>query len=904
MPYETTGETIKTLLTMAWLLPLFGFGVEIFAGYWQRDRFSKAAAQFAVGCIGLGFLFSSWALMTYVQDTGWSVRFEHESAHHAELVTAIEEGKPLPGHGGHDHEGHNNEHNGDHGHDHGEEGHSAISSEDTSLAQYAIADPVVAEKPGHDHHADHEHAHDYENEHSGGHVEGPAVFSGIYYRLASFGDLEINIEYYIDTLTLVMFTMVTFIATCIHIFALGYMADELTDDYVDHQAHYSNGKHVHRPGRFYKFFAFLSLFCFSMLGLVIAGNIFQVFVFWELVGVCSYFLIGFYVERKSASTAANKAFIMNRVGDFGFLIGLMVIWTSFGTFKFAEPDLANTDKPAGLFQMIRGTDGELDVDNEAGVVYLQDGHGERLKTAEGNEASMPYWLLVVAGLGVFGGCIGKSAQFPLQTWLPDAMEGPTPVSALVHSATMVAAGVYLAGRFYPMFTPEVLLVIAYVGAITLFLAATIAMVVTDIKQVLAYSTISQLGYMMLGLGLFGWAAGLFHLITHAFFKSLLFLCSGSVIAACHHEQEMPKMGGLIRKLPITGTAMLVGVVAIAGLSIPGVSFGLIGNVVLVLGLILGILAAYKGDKTQIPMAATVVVVGGLLTFTDIANGKAALSGFHSKDAIVATALTYFKMNPAHLLLFILPLITAGLTAFYMFRLWFYTFLGKPRDQHVYDHCKESPLVMTGPLIALSVLAAFCAIGGEGGKLFVMLSESAPAGIHDTIAHVGTVTLNLPGHIDVLRNHASAGNLATIAAFSGTLIAFMIYGLGLINPTDIKSSLSGVHSYLSNKWYFDELYDTMFMKPAHIVARYCTAIDKWVFDAFLHWLSRATLWISKWDRMFDEKFVDGLVNLLGTATFSVGSSFGKLQTGQMRQYVMFIAVAVVALSVVLFVWFPH
>ena len=166
-----------------------------------------------------------------------------------------------------------------------------------------------------------------------------------------------------------------------------------------------------------------------------------------------------------------------------------------------------------------------------------------MKTAEGNEASMPYWLLVVAGLGVFGGCIGKSAQFPLQTWLPDAMEGPTPVSALVHSATMVAAGVYLAGRFYPMFTPEVLLVIAYVGAITLFVAATIAMVVTDLKQVLAYSTISQLGYMMLGLGIFGWAAGLFHLITHAFFKSLLFLCSGSVIAACHHEQEMPKMGG-------------------------------------------------------------------------------------------------------------------------------------------------------------------------------------------------------------------------------------------------------------------------------------------------------------------------------------------------------------------------
>ena len=920
MDYQTTGETIKTLLTMAWLLPLLGFAVEIFAGYWQRDRLSKAAAQLAVGCIGLGFLFSSWALMTYVQETGWTERFEHESAHHAELVASIEEGKPLPGHGhGGHHDGdhhedghHDDGHHGDDAHheeehqDEKQEKQTAITAEDAALAQFAIADDVHADEDEHHEEADHGEAHDEDHEHADAHPhDGPAVFSGTYYRLASFGNLEINIEYYIDTLTLVMFTMVTFIATCIHIFAMGYMSDELVDEYVDHEAHYANGKHVHRPGRFYKFFAFLSLFCFSMLGLVIAGNIFQVFVFWELVGVCSYFLIGFYVERKSASTAANKAFIMNRVGDFGFLIGLMAIWTTFGTFKFAEPELAHADKPAGLFQMIRDSHGELDVDEEAGVVYLQDGHGGRLKTEEGLPASMPYWLLVVAGLGIFGGCIGKSAQFPLQTWLPDAMEGPTPVSALVHSATMVAAGVYLAGRFYPMFTPEVLLVIAYVGAITLFVAATIAMVVTDLKQVLAYSTISQLGYMMLGLGIFGWAAGLFHLITHAFFKSLLFLCSGSVIAACHHEQEMPKMGGLIRKLPVTGSAMLVGVIAIAGLSVPGVSFGIIGNILVILALVFGIIDIYKGERKQLPLVALLIIVGLMLSSTSLADGKAAFSGFHSKDAIVATALTYFKMNPAHLLLFILPLVTAGLTAFYMFRLWFYTFLGKPRDEHLYDHCHESPLVMTGPLVALSVLAAICAVGGEGGKLFIMLSESAPAMTHAVMADVGSsVSLNLPGHIDVLRNHASAGNLATIAAFSGTLIAFAIYGLALINPADIKSSLKGIHSYLSHKWYFDELYDTMFMKPAHIVARFCASIDKYVFDAFLHWLSRATLWISKWDRMFDEKFVDGLVNLLGSATFRVGGSFRKLQTGHLRQYVMFIALAVVTLSVVLFVWFPH
>ncbi|MCL4148751.1 UNVERIFIED_CONTAM: hypothetical protein GTU68_064935, partial [Idotea baltica] len=343
-----------------------------------------------------------------------------------------------------------------------------------------------------------------------------------------------------------------------------------------------------------------------MLGLVLAGNIFQVFIFWELVGVCSYLLIGFYVERKSASTAANKAFIMNRVGDFGFLIGLMILWTWFGTFQFANTEPGST-APQGL-------------------------------------------LLIAAGLGVFAGCVGKSAQFPLQTWLPDAMEGPTPVSALVHSATMVAAGVYLVGRFYPMFTPEVLLVIAYAGCITLFIGATIAVVVTDIKQVLAYSTISQLGYMMLALGVGGWMAGLFHLITHAFFKSLMFLCSGSVIHGCHHEQEMTKMGGLYKKMPITCWAMFVGVVAISG----------------------------------------------ALSF----------SGFHSKDAIVASALTFSSLNPVHGLLFFIPLITAGITAFYMFRMWFMTFFGKPKDQHVYDHAHESPRVMTAPLFILAFFAAF------------------------------------------------------------------------------------------------------------------------------------------------------------------------------------------------------
>ncbi|MED5447409.1 MAG: proton-conducting transporter membrane subunit, partial [Planctomycetota bacterium] len=468
------------LLSTAWLLPLVGFVVEIFGGYWSHHarggRFkSRLPAYIAVSCIGGGFLLSLSALLMGISDFDLSL---WDSADH-----------------------------------HGPAEHASHFS--------------VADKPD-GHAADPLHAADGQGK--------PKYVSGQLYELARFGDLRIAIDYYIDSLTLVMFTMVTLIATCIHIFAIGYMDDEREEDHVDHEVHMADGSHLHRPGRFYRFFAYLSLFCFSMLGLVLAGNIFMVFAFWELVGICSYLLIGFYVERHSASTAANKAFIVNRVGDFGFIIGLMILVTSFGTFSFtAYNDHAGPHPAPGLFDMARDSQGGVHVDETE-----QDGRVVKFQQAHGSHSSIPYWLMVTAGLGIFAGCIGKSAQFPLQTWLPDAMEGPTPVSALVHSATMVAAGVYLAGRFFPVFLPEVLLTIAYTGAITLFVAATIAVVATDIKRVLAYSTISQLGYMMLAIGLGGWIAGLFHLITHAFFKSLMFLASGSVIVGCHHEQEMPR----------------------------------------------------------------------------------------------------------------------------------------------------------------------------------------------------------------------------------------------------------------------------------------------------------------------------------------------------------------------------
>ncbi len=833
MDPQTTGDLLRNLLTVAWLLPLLGFVAEI---YWLRwsHRLSKSAALCAVACIGLGFLCSFSALMVWGNATGWEAL------------------SPVEHHGSDEH-------------------HSAATHDPASAPADAAA--VVAGTAHEQDVADSGKHQDIVVNHAG--KTAPRAFSGTFYQLAKFGSLRLSLDWYIDSLTLVMFTMVTFIATCIHIFAIGYMKDELTEEYEDHEVHTSHG-HFTRPGRFHRFFAYMSLFCFSMLGLVLAGNIFQVFIFWELVGVCSYLLIGFYIERKSASTAANKAFIMNRVGDFGFLIGLMILWTWCGTFQFAD---SPTSGDAGLFTMIRGNDGKLDVSEDGRQVFLRDASGHRLEQ-DGQSRSIGYLLLIAAGCGIFAGCIGKSAQFPLQTWLPDAMEGPTPVSALVHSATMVAAGVYLAGRFYPVFTPEVLLVIAYIGCITLFIAATIAVVATDIKRVLAYSTISQLGYMMLAIGVGGWGAGLFHLVTHAFFKSLMFLCSGSVIAGCHHVQEMPRMGGLRHKMPITAYTMLIGVVAIAGLAIPVLNIG--------------------------------------------------LSGFYSKDAIVASALAYSNLNPVHSLLFFTPLVTAGITAFYMFRLWFLTFAGEPRDHHVYDHCHESPRVMTTPLIVLAILAATCSWGwllggdglagpvyriltgseetgtwggwfnggGEQGPLFRLLADSAVVSADEPYTSVGPAKITLPSHHQIHEVHNQAGVMALLAAFAGSILAYVMYGVRAIRAEDIRRQFPGVHEFLVDKWRFDVLYDAMFVRPVHIISAWCAGFDKHVLDVVLHTSAKIVKSVAQWDRKFDEGMIDGLVNLVGSVTRSVGMSLRVVQTGRLRQYVMWVAVGVVVLFAVL------
>ncbi len=526
--------------------------------------------------------------------------------------------------------------------------------------------------------------------------------------------LAIPLGYTIDRLTALMMCMVTIIGTLIFTFSLGYMSDERKRVH-DHAAH------VERRGRFARFYFYMLLFAFSMLQLLIADNLLQIFACWELVGTCSFFLIGFYYERKSASTAANKAFIMNRIGDAGFLIALFVGFCEFNSFRFDHrPGLA-------LF----GTN----------------------------------WIIF--GLGIFAGCVGKSAQFPLQTWLPDAMEGPTPVSALIHAATMVAGGVYLCARCLPLFTPDVMLVVAYTGAITMFISALTACVQTDIKRVLAFSTCSQLGLMFLVLGLGGWSAGLFHLLTHAFFKALLFLAAGSVIYGLHHEQNLLKMGGLRRKMPITAYTMLIGVCAIIG----------------------------------VPL----------------------FSGWYSKDTILSEVLDYYKQH-GHPVLLILSFFTVVLTAYYMVRLWLLAFAGSSRAGSVSDRhastvahasgssgheIHESPPVMTVPLLILAAFSIGIAWGwpvwdAHASYLLHILHDAEP---FRRIAPPAT-------------DH-TAGIAAAICMLLGVGIAVYRFNTGTL----AKPSHGVIAGILQHRFYFDTLYRWLFTKPVIVISRGFGAFDK-------------------------------------------------------------------------------
>ncbi len=869
---------IPTLLCLAWLLPLASFTLILFLGP-RMGKGGSLAAYVATGAIMSAGVLSFLSLFIWLGHFGAAAPGEHHAA--LSQPSSIE---------------------------------TAVSTD--SLGSLAVSRPTIqpvsfAAADAHDSH----HAH---------HANVPNHLFGEWYTLGKFGQLSLSIGYYVDALTVGMFCMVTFIATCIHFYASGYMHDEL-HDITDHEvtltlpphqpghgshghddhghgshghdthaaAHHDDhghsghghddhghgghghGNHLHRPGRFHRFFQYLSLFCFSMLGIVISGNIAMTFVFWELVGICSYFLIGFYVERKSASTAANKAFITNRVGDFGMIIGLMAIWSTLGTFNFGDlKDAEGHVTQAGIFSQVRTAANDYAIATPDGMVlaelapkvadelksardpltgqpvsaeYMQSVALDRLSDARSD--GLGYWLLVVAGVGIFCGCVGKSAQFPLHTWLPDAMEGPTPVSALVHSATMVAAGVYLVGRFYPVFTPEVLLVIAYCGTITLFLAATIAIVNTDIKRVLAYSTVSQLGYMMLALGVGGWVAGLFHLITHAFFKSLLFMCSGSVIHACH-TNEMPKMGGLRHKMPYTAYTMLVGCLAIIGAGIP-------------------------------------FVIG--------------FSGYYSKDAIIEQALLFYQHNPTHgAVFFVAAAGGAAMTAFYMFRLWYLTFAGEPRDKAIYDHAHESPKVMYLPLVVLAVMAV-----GVGWRLpftdlcVTNLLEQARPSVGESQAMLMPELVYPNEHDSHLPEIARPATvIAFSTALSGFLLATVFYGWKILNPADVRQQFEAIYQFLRNKWYFDELYNAIFIQPTHFISARIAWFDKNVIDVLIETIARGVRRIADLDDLIDRYLVDGIVNTVSAWTWSLGTSLKSVQTGRLRQYVMLLVIGTVALTVII------
>ncbi len=590
------------------------------------------------------------------------------------------------------------------------------------------------------------------------------------YDWINFGDIQVTFGLLVDNLTAFMLIVVTLISSLVHLYSIGYM---------------------HGDSRYSRYFAYLSLFSFSMLGLILVDNFFGVYVFWELVGVSSYLLIGFWFEKDSAADAGKKAFITNRIGDVGMFAGIMILFATLGTFNFNE-------------------------------VFTGIANGELSGT-----------MLTVAGILLFMGAIGKSAQFPLHVWLPDAMEGPTPVSALIHAATMVAAGVYMVGRAYVLFTPEALLFIAYIGVITAFMAATIAIVQKDIKRVLAYSTISQLGFMMVGLGTGGYTAGLFHLTTHAFFKALLFLGSGSVIHAVH-SQEMDDMGGLRKKMPITFWTFLIGTVSLSGVP--------------------------------------------------------PFSGFWSKDAILASALEFGMLNPSHLGIYVVTLLSAGITAFYMLRLVYMTFAGEPRDKEKYSHAHESPMTMTIPLSVLAVLSVGTIWWGWVEHLLAKPDLASYAGTVLPVPHSG-------GHDVAHSAHIIAMISSVIVASSGILLATTVYYWKKISAETWGRRLRPIYNLLWNKYYFDEFYQATFVNGTLWKARLLAVFDSKIIDGVVNGAAKLTVGLSRLNGAFDMRGVDGLVNGVATVIAWSGARLRLVQTGNIQNYILMALFAVIAIIVI-------
>ena len=601
----------------------------------------------------------------------------------------------------------------------------------------------------------------------------PPVLVAVLGNWLTSGALSIDWALRIDTLTVVMLVVVTTVSSLVHLYSIGYMAEDSC-----------------RP----RFFAYLSLFTFAMLMLVTADNLVQLFVGWEGVGLASYLLIGFWYERPSANAAAIKAFVVNRVGDFGFALGVFLVFAltgsvSFDTIFAAAPGLAN--KTIHVFG--------LDVD-----------------------------AMTMTCLLLFMGAMGKSAQFLLHTWLPDAMEGPTPVSALIHAATMVTAGVFMVARLSPLFeqAPAALAFVTVIGATTAFFAATVGLVQNDIKRVIAYSTCSQLGYMFVGLGVGGYSLGIFHLFTHAFFKALLFLGAGSVITAMHHEQDMRRMGGLRKAIPVTFWMMIIGTLALTG-----------------------------------------------FPFT---------SGYYSKDAIIEAAYAASAQHPAALYGFLATVVAAALTSFYSWRLIFMTFFGEraapvaaghdePHSAaahagHGHGHDEhqpqESPAVM---LVPLAVLAVGALVAG-------LIFKGAFIGEGFDAFWKGAVFQGATNHIlaDMEDVPALVSLLPTLMMLGGALVAIYMYIVAPETPRQLAESNPILYKFLLNKWYFDEIYDFLFVRPAFRLGR--------------------LLWKGGDGRIIDGIGPDGVAARVVDITAQVV----KLQTGYVYHYAFAMLIGVAAL----------
>lgn len=594
--------------------------------------------------------------------------------------------------------------------------------------------------------------------------------------------------YLLDPLSCVMILVVTGVGFLIHVYSIGYMGHE---------------------GGYYRFFGYMNLFMFSMLTLVLANNLLLLFVGWEGVGLCSYLLIGFYFLKKSAADAGKKAFIVNRIGDTGFLLGIFYIATTFGTIRFTTQGLGDPAAFSGITETLRAM-------------------------LEHNLLAVGAPVLTAIALLLFVGATGKSAQLPLYVWLPDAMEGPTPVSALIHAATMVTAGVYMVARMNAIYqlAPIALEVVAVVGALTAVFAATMAVAQNDIKKVLAYSTISQLGYMFLALGVGAFSAGIFHLMTHAFFKALLFLAAGSVIHALSGEQDLRKMGGLWNSIPATSRPFLIATLAIAGIP--------------------------------------------------------PLAGFFSKDEILGHA---FERYPS---LWIVGFLTAGLTAFYMFRLLFLAFFGLSRvPTELEHHIHESPKSMTVPL---AILAFLSLVGGWIGW------PSSLGGVDQFNRFLEPVMKSpLPetGAAELAR-HAPFGEYLLMIA-SVTIAAFGIWlahSLYVKNPqlhTKIAASWPRLHNLLVHKYYVDEIYDALFVNRIKDLSTAFGLFDAKVIDGLgvdgASWLARAFSSISMW---WDKWVVDGLVNFVAKFTRFLSQPIRMIQTGVFSSYALMILIGLVIL----------